>query len=61
MKKHRKPSGTFWELECIYDRLCRIIGTQPKDYWRSLPTREAITILKREIIKTTLSIKESQQ
>jgi len=59
--KHRKPSQTLWELESIYDRLSRITGTQPKDYWRTLPTREAITILKREIIKTTLSIKETAQ
>ena len=59
--KHRKPSQTLWELESIYDRLCRIIGTQPKDYWRTTPTREAITILKREIVKTTLAIKETSQ
>ena len=58
--KHRKPSQTLWELESIYDRLSRITGTQPKDYWRTLPTREAITILKREVIKTTLAIKETQ-
>tara|TARA_R100001443_G_scaffold116668_1_gene137948 strand:+ start:871 stop:1041 length:171 start_codon:yes stop_codon:yes gene_type:complete len=53
----RKTYQTYWELESMYYRACRITGSQPNLMaYQNLDTKEAIVILKRELVKTILSI-----
>ena len=53
----RKTSQTYWELESIYYRACRITGSQPDtEAYKELDYKDAIIILKRLIVKTISSI-----
>tara|TARA_R100000995_G_C3464350_1_gene114877 strand:+ start:100 stop:270 length:171 start_codon:yes stop_codon:yes gene_type:complete len=53
----RKTHQTYWELESMYYRACRITGSQPNLIaYQDLDAKEAIVILKRELVKTILSI-----
>ncbi len=53
----RKTSQTYWELESIYYRACRITGCKPDtEAYKDLDYKIAIIILKRLIVKTIASI-----
>lgn len=59
----RKDYATLIELECIHERLCRILGKRsnvhellPNVSRIKLDKKESITLLKRECIKTLLEI-----
>ena len=53
----RKTSQTYWELESIYYRACRITGSQPDtEAYKDLDYKDAIIILKRLTVKTISSI-----
>ena len=53
----RKTSQTYWEIESIYYRACRITGSQPDtEAYKDLDYKDAIIILKRLIVKTISSI-----
>ena len=53
----RKTSQTYWELESMYYRACRITGSQPDiEAFNELDYKQAIIILKRLIVKTISSI-----
>ena len=55
--KKRKTHQTLWELESIYYRACRITGSQPDvESYKDFNSKDAITILKRLIVKTISSI-----
>ena len=59
----RKDYATLIELECIHERLCRILGRSsnvpqllPNFSRKQLDKKECISLLKRECIKTLLEI-----
>ena len=59
----RKDYAILIELECIHERLCRILGKRSHVYEllpnvsrMKLDKKESITLLKRECIKTLLEI-----
>ena len=59
----RKDYAILIELECIHERLCRILGKSsnvpqllPNLSRKQLDKKECITLLKRECIKTLLEI-----
>ena len=53
----RKTSQTYWELESMYYRACRITGSKPDiEAYKDLNFKDAIIILKRLNIKLIASI-----
>ena len=62
-KMKRKDYAILIELECIHERLCRILGKSsnvpqllPNLPRKQLDKKECITLLKRECIQTLLEI-----